>query len=92
MSLSFLTQVNTERVERQKAAPIFVIIGNPPYNAHQVNENDNSHNSKYKVLDDRVSQTYAERFSRHQQERPFRPVCKGLQVGSQIASKKMARA
>ena len=26
------TQENTERVERQKAADMFVVIGNPPYN------------------------------------------------------------
>ena len=29
----FFNAENTERVKRQKAAPIFVIIGNPPYNA-----------------------------------------------------------
>ncbi len=34
-------------VERQKNNPIFVIIGNPPYNARQVNENDKSKNRKY---------------------------------------------
>lgn len=49
---------NTERVERQKHSPIFVIIGNPPYNAHQVNENDNRKNRKYPVVDKRVSETY----------------------------------
>ena len=31
----------------EDSAPIFVIMGNPPYNAHQVNENDNSKNRKY---------------------------------------------
>lgn len=30
---SFMTAENAERVKRQKASPIFVIIGNPPYNA-----------------------------------------------------------
>ncbi len=50
---------NTQRVQKQKNTPIFVIIGNPPYNAHQVNENDNSKNRIYRVLDERVSQTYA---------------------------------
>ena len=49
---------NTQRVQRQKNTPIFVIIGNPPYNAHQVNENDNSKNRTYRVLDERVSETY----------------------------------
>ncbi|KAB2928072.1 MAG: DEAD/DEAH box helicase [Candidatus Contendobacter sp.] len=55
----FLTQANTERVMRQKEAPIFVIIGNPPYNAGQVNENDNNKNRKYPVVDRWVAETYA---------------------------------
>ena len=29
---------NTQRVESQKGTPMFVIIGNPPYNVGQVNE------------------------------------------------------
>ncbi len=57
--LSFMTPENTLRVERQKRSPIFVIIGNPPYNASQVNENDNNKNRKYRVMDKRVSLTYA---------------------------------
>ena len=45
----FFTQENTERVERQKAVDMFVVIGNPPYNVGQVNENDNNKNRKYKT-------------------------------------------
>ncbi|MEK6301849.1 MAG: type ISP restriction/modification enzyme [Acidobacteriota bacterium] len=56
--LSFMTAENTARVERQKRSPIFVIIGNPPYNTAQLNENDNNKNRKYKVMDKRVSETY----------------------------------
>ena len=33
---------NTRRVEAQKDTPMFVVIGNPPYNVGQVNENDNN--------------------------------------------------
>lgn len=51
-------QENLERVGRQQKAPIFVIIGNPPYSAGQVNENDNNKNRKYPVIDKRVSETY----------------------------------
>ena len=40
------TRENTERVEKQKAADMFVVIGNPPYNMGQVNENDNNKNRK----------------------------------------------
>ncbi|HEX8288741.1 MAG TPA: type ISP restriction/modification enzyme [Pyrinomonadaceae bacterium] len=58
-SLSFMTEENTERIRKQKASPITVIIGNPPYNVGQLNENDNNKNRKYKVLDKRVAETYA---------------------------------
>ena len=53
------TQENTERVERQKAADMFVVIGNPPYNAWQVNENDNNKNRKYETMDKQIAETYA---------------------------------
>lgn len=57
--MGLFVKENTQRVQRQKDAPIFVIIGNPPYNAKQVNENDNSKNRKYPVIDARVAGTYA---------------------------------
>lgn len=50
---------NAARVERQKGAPMFVVIGNPPYNAWQVNENDNNRNRRYETMDARVAETYA---------------------------------
>ena len=56
--LSFFTKENTARVKRQQTTPIFVVIGNPPYNAGQVNENDNNKNRKYEEIDKRVFQTY----------------------------------
>ncbi len=58
-TLSFMTPENTQRVERQKRSPITVVIGNPPYNVGQLNENDNNKNRKYKVMDKRVAETYA---------------------------------
>ncbi len=57
--ISFFSTENTERVERQKRSPITVVIGNPPYNAWQLNENDNNKNRKYKETDRRVAETYA---------------------------------
>ena len=36
-----------------------VIIGNPPYNVGQLNENDNNKNRKYAVVEQRVKDTYA---------------------------------
>ena len=49
---------NTQRVESQKETPMFVVIGNPPYNMGQVNENDNNQNRKYLTMDKRVQDTY----------------------------------
>ena len=57
--LQLFTPANTARVEKQKEAPMFVVIGNPPYNAGQVNENDNNKNRKYKTMDQRIADTYA---------------------------------
>lgn len=57
MSFMF-TQENTERVEKLRKTKLFVIIGNPPYNSKQLNENDNNKNRKYKTMDARVSETY----------------------------------
>ncbi|MBI3797760.1 MAG: N-6 DNA methylase [Deltaproteobacteria bacterium] len=56
---SFMTEENTARVQRQKKAPITVIIANPPYNVGQINENDNNKNRKYPVIDGRIRDTYA---------------------------------
>ena len=53
------TRENTERVERQKAADMFVVIGNPPYNAGQTNDIDNNRNRKYPAMDARIRDTYA---------------------------------
>ncbi|MBD2480668.1 type ISP restriction/modification enzyme [Planktothrix sp. FACHB-1365] len=57
--LSLFTPENTARVQRQRSSPIFVIIGNPPYNAWQVNENDNNKNRKYEEVDQQIRETYA---------------------------------
>ena len=50
---------NTRRVSDQKNAPMFVVVGNPPYNMGQVNENDNNKNRKYETMDKCVMNTYA---------------------------------
>ena len=58
---SLFTEENTRRVEEQKKAPMFVIIGNPPYNVGQVNENDNNKNRKYPTMDAGVKETYTQK-------------------------------
>ena len=55
---SFMAEENTKRVQRQRASPIKVIIGNPPYNANQHYENEGNRNRRYKVLSGRVAATY----------------------------------
>ena len=58
--MQLFTPANTVRVEKQKETPMFVVIGNPPYNAGQVNENDNNKNRKYQTMDARVRETYSQ--------------------------------
>lgn len=57
--LALFVEENTERVAREKEAQIMVVIGNPPYNVGQVNENDNNKNRRYPVIDGRIKDTYA---------------------------------
>ena len=56
---AYFTPENTLRVEEQKELPMFVVIGNPPYNARQDNENDNNRNRPHAGVDARVRATYA---------------------------------
>jgi len=53
-----LSTENTKRVTRQNAKKISVIIGNPPYNANQMNENDNNKNRQYPFIDQRIKDTF----------------------------------
>ncbi|BAQ59695.1 helicase domain protein [Geminocystis sp. NIES-3708] len=53
-----MSQENTERIKRQNESKISVIIGNPPYNANQQNENDNNKNRSYDAIDKRIKETY----------------------------------
>lgn len=49
---------NVERIKRQNSRKISVVIGNPPYNANQQNENDNNKNRTYDAIDQRIRSTY----------------------------------
>jgi predicted helicase len=49
---------NATRIKSQNERKISVIIGNPPYNANQQNENDNNKNREYPVIDKRIKATY----------------------------------
>jgi predicted helicase len=56
--LGSLTDTNIERIKKQNRRKISVIIGNPPYNANQQNENDNNKNRGYSHIDARIKNTY----------------------------------
>jgi predicted helicase len=56
--LGGLADENIERIKRQNRRKISVIIGNPPYNANQQNENDNNKNRTYSHIDKRIKATY----------------------------------
>ena len=58
--LSMFAPENTRRVEKQKQTEMFVVIGNPPYNARQMDENDANRNRKYPELDRQIQETYAQ--------------------------------
>ena len=76
------TRENTERVERQKAADMFVVIGNPPYNMGQVNENDNNKNRKYMAMDKRVAETYVKDSKATLRNKLFDPYVKAFSWAS----------
>ncbi len=59
VTVSDMFPKNTEQVERQKKAPLRVILGNPPYSIGQKSANDNAQNQSYPKLDARIESTYA---------------------------------
>jgi len=49
---------NLERIKQQNQRKISVIMGNPPYNANQLNENENNKNRTYPQIDKLIKETY----------------------------------
>ncbi len=76
------TEENTERAEKQREADMFVVIGNPPYNAGQVNENDNNKNRTYRVMDGRVQDTYAKDSTATLKRKLYDPYVKAIRWAS----------
>lgn len=58
-----VSEQNVARINRQNLRRISVIIGNPPYNANQLNENENNKNREYPEIDARIKDTYIEQSS-----------------------------
>ena len=69
---------NTSRVEKQKQTPMFVVIGNPPYNMGQVNENDNNKNRKYETMDKMIKDTYAKDSTATNRNKLYDPYVKAI--------------
>ena len=58
LNLGGVSEENWIRIQEQNEKPVSVIIGNPPYNANQQNENDNNKNRTYPAIDRRIRETY----------------------------------
>ncbi len=58
MDIFSLTDENADRIKRQNEKKISVIIGNPSYNANQLNENENNKNREYPAIDKRIRDTF----------------------------------
>ncbi len=57
-SIFSVSAENSTRIKRQNEKKISVIIGNPPYNANQANENDNNKNRVYQEIDKRIKDSF----------------------------------
>ncbi|MBM2813940.1 MAG: adenine specific methyltransferase, partial [Ignavibacteria bacterium] len=57
-AFSGISLENKARIKRQNERKISIIIGNPPYNANQMNENENNKNREYPIIDRRIKETY----------------------------------
>jgi len=79
-SLFGATVENAQRIKRQNAKKISVVIGNPPYNANQTSENDNNKNREYYTnyakktggIDGRIKDTFI-KYSTAQKTKVYDP-------------------
>ena len=79
---AYFTPENTRRVAEQKETPMFVVIGNPPYNASQANENDNNKNRPHEAVDNRVRATYVAASTAQLNNKLYDPYVKSLRWAS----------
>ena len=59
-NLGGMSEENWIRVQEQNEKSISVIIGNPPYNAHQGSYNEFNPNRAYPSIDQRIKETYSQ--------------------------------
>jgi predicted helicase len=73
---------NSKRVQRQKKAPLKIIIGNPPYSIGQKSANDNAQNQSYPKLDAKIAATYAKESSAGLNKSLYDPYIKAFRWGT----------
>ena len=66
------TEENSKRIYKQNTRNISVVIGNPPYNANQANENENNKNRAYPDIDKRIKDTFI-KYSTAQKTKVYDP-------------------
>ena len=49
---------NNQKIKQQNKTKLKIILGNPPYNSNQQNENENNKNFSYPHIDNRIKETY----------------------------------
>ena len=82
-----LSDENVERVKRQNKRKISVVIGNPPYNANQQNENDNNKNRAYPHIDGLIKRSFVQALDRAE-DQGLRHVCAVLPLGGGPAARR----
>jgi predicted helicase len=60
-----VSEENVARIKRQNKKKISIVIGNPPYNANQLNENENNKNREYEEIDRRIKGSYIVQSTAH---------------------------
>jgi predicted helicase len=83
----FFNEANSDRAKRELKTDLFVIIGNPPYNASQENEDQNNKNTTNEIVDGRVSDTYAKSSNAQLKNKLYDPYVKFIRWASDRLNK-----
>ena len=82
--LAFISEKNSERVNKQRKTEIRVVIANPPYNAWQTDENENNRNITYGRIEDLVRQTYGKDSKAQNKNSLSDPYVKAFRYASEL--------
>lgn len=73
---------NNDRILRQQASPIRVIVGNPPWSARQANVDDNNANYAYPTLGKAIERTYVARSTATNKNTMYDPYIRAIRWAS----------